>query len=31
MVRAIVPWSAKASMVASGRVLTVSGPMSEST
>ena len=28
MVRASVPWSSKASMVASGRVLTVSGPMS---
>ena len=31
MVRASVPWSSNASMVASGRVLTVSGPMSSST
>ncbi len=31
MVRVSVPWSAKASMVASVMVLTVSGPISVST
>jgi hypothetical protein len=31
MVRARVPWSSKAAIVGSGRVLTVLGPMSWST